>query len=208
MPFPNPATQFGKGIDPSIAGKKGMKVTGERYGWFNMRRYCRPDCKIFNTCPYSGLSHTKYDGKCALKEMPKKIQNRTIKALSNNPDDYIEMIAENLVELATRIDLENNNEMRLKYIDRLLKFHEIAYGKKQIIHANVTSITPQQIMEEIDKIIAEEKKRSSINNGMGISDRMDESEEIDGKEKFNEGSDEFVDIDKNKKDNEEGDKTD
>ena len=98
------------------------------------RKYCNQRCPMF-PCPFTPASHSeKYTDekgkhKCALKDMPLKIQHRQIRILTGGREGAIKELREIVSDIGTKTDLEGTAKAKALYFDKLDKYTETAYGK-------------------------------------------------------------------------------
>jgi len=144
-------------------GGKTVTKTKRLANSLKARKYCNKDCPLW-PCTFQPLSEKKYDGKCALKEMPARIQSRYIDLISKGKEG----IKKHIVELLNDMWMESNNaSFKDKYhlIRSANDFIKTFYGQKldmsgEIgINANVRKVvTVNEIREALEKNI---KKRQS-----------------------------------------------
>ena len=150
MPFPNPATQFGKGIDPSEAGKKGGSSP---YNAWKKRVKCTHKCPFWEKCPYRKLSEEKFDGKCAIKQFPHRLQQRTIRWLMGHDDALIDNLIDYLMKVETNVDSTNDPNLQLKYLRVAKEIVQMIIGNRIKIQADINTLTPQELLQAIDEQI-------------------------------------------------------
>ena len=98
------------------------------------RKFCTAKCPMF-PCPFMPASHSeKYTDergrhRCALKEMPLKIQHRQIRILTGGREGAIKELREIVSDIGTKTDLEGTAKAKALYFDKLDKYTETAYGK-------------------------------------------------------------------------------
>jgi len=88
------------------------------------RKNCNDKCPMWNSCAVKYVS-PQYNGKCALKQLPHKIQHRTIQAIMKGESGLNEWILELLIEASAD-----------KNIDRTKLFRMLIDGKKAIYGDN------------------------------------------------------------------------
>jgi len=153
------------GMTHSEAGKKGAGIP--RKFIIRPSRYCNSRCKLYEICFSKHLSHNRKFmgddyGKCALAKLPKKIQEKELRFLSQQKGDFVQ----NLITMLVDIDLEMstaNPEKKLKLFDRYLKLFELVYGKtinniddpntKLDLHDLLTSLIDKQKVYKRARII-------------------------------------------------------
>lgn len=94
------------------------------------RIYCNAKCPLY-PCWASYLSKEKFGGKCALKEFPKRIQQRTIDFMVNGEEGAIKQLVETLMYLSAKADKNSDMDSLSKYFDRLIAFTKVAFGEKK-----------------------------------------------------------------------------
>ncbi|MBU2249804.1 MAG: hypothetical protein KKD77_23860, partial [Gammaproteobacteria bacterium] len=110
---------------------KGGKSKSAKKAFANALRnriWCRPNCGMFFTCPFQAASAKKFNGKCALKEMPDQIQNWTVDILLNGSDGMITSMRSMILDIMIEAKSGSLRD-RIKALYALKDVHEAAYGK-------------------------------------------------------------------------------
>lgn len=141
------------------------------------RKKCTPSCPIYDKCP------VKYwvgeDKQCALNtKVPARLRDKIVSGAKQGRDGILEVLEKMALEFM--IDLEalrpkiNKDmpeaekkkrekeyyNMRRKLFYDLMNFMKTAYGEKQEIELQA-SITPAEIIDQINKVLKEKKEKDS-----------------------------------------------
>lgn len=136
MPFPNKS--FGNEVDPREAAMKSVNARGDRYKWLRQTR-CNKECPYyFKGCIYISLSKTpQYGGKCAVKNLPDKQQERVIRFLEGKQEDYMANMVELYQEIENSVKLRKDPAMLMQAFDRLQRMYQMFHGDKREEDAGV-----------------------------------------------------------------------
>ena len=147
-----------------IAKRKGLDV-GElgRIGGYNSKgkpkrfkvmkgRKCNEKCQLWPVCFAKYISHTQYKGKCALAEMPERIQEIVKKAYLKGEEGLNELLLEFFITLFTDV-LTKDYEERKKFLELMIKVKKALYGEKQKIiqEGTVAQIDLVKLLEKADE---------------------------------------------------------
>lgn len=144
-------------------GKVGGKSRSERKAVANAlknRINCNNTCSLY-PCPVQPVSADKYNGKCALKEQGKRFQDRVINIFTKGHDGLmteLKTIVADLSALSVVSDDDKTLQLdkKLKYFDRVIKYGEFAYGRKnKTEHSgsiNSNELTADDLKDAVDRI--------------------------------------------------------
>ena len=150
-----------------IKGKKGGQSTSDRKTMavrINARKWCKPECPLY-PCPFYPLVK-ELKGKCALKQMPERLQDRTLRLFLDGREGAVKEMTNILIELSRDVetineDHDTNECMKAKalYFDKVKNFIETAHGReiRQEIRGDVkiTTSIENKFLDEIGKILQE-----------------------------------------------------
>ncbi len=156
---PNNQPIFGN-LTPSEAGKKGGYAGSIIKKKFSHIKQCSYRCPFYDKCPYVELSKTKFDGKCAVKQFPRRLSQRTVRWLMGDEDSFIQNLMDYLMKVETNIDSLNDPNLQLRFLKVAKELYQVIFGSKLKVEADVNTIQPNQILEIIDRQLKqlEEKK--------------------------------------------------
>lgn len=129
----------------------------------NARKNCNGKCKMY-PCWAEPLSKSKYKGKCALKEFPKKIQERTLDFYTRGQDGFNRQLVELLTELGSDVQVSQNMNERRKYIRDVIEVRKSIYGAKTILEGemkteNKNTISIDDLKEAYKQTKEKQKKK-------------------------------------------------
>ena len=94
------------------------------------RIYCNAKCPVFYSCPVQPLSEKQFKGKCSLKEMPLKFQERTLDILQKGEIGISSELRRAILRLSIKTDRDDTVKSEKDYIDTLMSIKDAIYGKK------------------------------------------------------------------------------
>jgi len=115
--------------EDSIKGGKTKSRAKSYANYIKGRKKCSSRCNLY-PCPFVSLSDSKFEGKCALKEFPKKVQDRVLKLYVNGEEGIVKELMETLVNISMKADLENDLKSIRSYFYDLMNLKKTIYGEK------------------------------------------------------------------------------
>ena len=94
------------------------------------QKNCNVKCVLFERCPLKVISEKKYKGKCALKKMPVKIQNKVTNLFMKGETGMVDEMIRALFDLSVDVEKEGSIKARDIYCKNLKDFKEAIYGRK------------------------------------------------------------------------------
>jgi hypothetical protein len=136
-----------------VAGGKTITKKKRIANCLRSRKYCNAGCKLWNSCNVKYVSDSQFDGCCALKNLPLKLQNRAVKLILKGEEGIDKLLMELWLGLATDSDL--NESSRRKVFYDLIALKKSVFGDKQRLEAKSEgSFT----IEDIRKVLQKTKK--------------------------------------------------
>lgn len=145
----------------SFAGKQG-KGKPKKFK-VQKGRKCNEKCQLFPVCFAKYISHTQYNGRCALAEMPERIQDIVKKAYLKGEEGLNELLLEFFITLFTDA-LTKDYEEKKKFLELMIKVKKALYGEKQkvIQEGTIAQVDLIQLLEkaeeDYEKIVREWQK--------------------------------------------------
>ncbi len=116
------------------------------------RTKCNERCPFWERCNMKYIAQTQYGGKCALKMMPKKVQQRTLKLISGGEEGFNDFILELMSDVNNEAIMNKTSKERL--IKLALDVKKSLYGEKKQIELNsdeaITINDIKKVLEEIN----------------------------------------------------------
>ena len=114
-------------------GRKGGKTKTIAKALIN-RKKCEIKCPLFDKCNVKYLSEKQFEGQCALKQLPQKIQQRSINAIIKGKEGINNILIELLLEMSIKSDAGQIRTQEL--FDKWIKYYEVIHKTNPIIEIN------------------------------------------------------------------------
>ena len=121
----------------SYAGKKGGAAKTD-WKKVSKRKYCSMNCPFFDRCPLAPLAMQevviKADGRkahpCLLNQASLPVRRAIKRLFLEDEEGFLDELREAIFTLKTKAAAEGDMRSLNKYIDTLLKAHNILYGQR------------------------------------------------------------------------------
>ena len=122
--------------EDSIKGGKTVTKKKRIANSLRNRVLCRLSCPLYASCFAKYLSFSKFDGKCALKEFPHKIQQQTVNAILKGEEGIESMLLELWLDMASK-DRYDDAKLRGLFYDAI-KLKDAVYGRKERVSQDLS----------------------------------------------------------------------
>ena len=133
-----------------IHGAKGGKTVTEKRKLAQAiakRKHCNMQCRIWDKCPLKHIASNTEGKPCLVNKLPARVKRRFVHLFLEGEEGVINEIKETLYDLSSRTN--NNVELQIAYLDRLLKFYKTVYGAKTKLLAD-SDIKVKVRIEKVD----------------------------------------------------------